>query len=60
MLMRYTHLRAEDLAGRSEGRIIETQRIFLRFDRISPIIVIILVVVILIEQFSVWIRKKIL
>ena len=42
------------------GRIIETQRIFLRFDRISPIIVIILVVVILIEQFSVWIRKKIL
>jgi len=42
------------------GRIIETQRIFLRFDRISPIIVIILVVVIFIEQFSVWIRKKIL
>ena len=42
------------------GRIIETQRIFLRFDRISPIIVIILVVVILIEQFSVWIRRKIL
>ena len=42
------------------GRIIETQRIFLRFDRISPIIVIILVVVILIEQFSVWIRRRIL
>ena len=42
------------------GRIIETQRIFLRFDRISPIIVIILVVVILIEQFSVWIRRRII
>ncbi len=42
------------------GRIIETQRIFLRFDRISPIIVLILVVVILIEQFSVWLRRKIL
>ena len=42
------------------GRIIETQRIFLRFDRSSPIIVLILVVVILIEQFSVWLRRKIL
>ncbi len=42
------------------GRIIETQRIFLRFDRISPIIVLILLVVILIEQFSVWLRRKIL
>jgi phosphonate transport system permease protein len=42
------------------GRIIETQRIFLRFDRISPIIVLILVAVIAIEQFSVWLRRKIL
>ena len=42
------------------GRIIETQRIFLRFDRISPIIVLILLVVILIEQFSVWLRRRIL
>ena len=42
------------------GRIIETQRIFLRFDRISPIVVLILVVVIGIEQFSVWLRRKIL
>ncbi|MAV02745.1 MAG: phosphonate ABC transporter, permease protein PhnE [Euryarchaeota archaeon] len=42
------------------GRIIETQRIFLRFDRITPIIVLILVVVILIEQFSVWLRRRIL
>lgn len=42
------------------GRIIETQRIFLRFDRISPIVVLILVVVIAIEQFSVWLRRKIL
>jgi phosphonate transport system permease protein len=42
------------------GRIIETQRIFLRFDRISPIIVFILVAVIAIEQFSVWLRRKIL
>ena len=33
------------------GRIIETQRIFLRFDRISPIIVLILIAVIAIEQF---------
>jgi len=42
------------------GRIIETQRIFLRFDRISPIIVLILLAVIAIEQFSVWLRRKIL
>ena len=42
------------------GRIIETQRIFLRFDRISPIIVLILFAVIAIEQFSVWLRRKIL
>ena len=42
------------------GRIIETQRIFLRFDRISPIIVLILIAVIAIEQFSVWLRRKIL
>ena len=42
------------------GRIIETQRIFLRFDRISPIVVLILVVVIGIEQFSVSLRRKIL
>ena len=42
------------------GRIIEAQRIFLRFDRISPIIVFILVAVIGIEQFSVWLRRKIL
>jgi phosphonate transport system permease protein len=42
------------------GRIIETQRIFLRFDRISPIIVFILVVVILIEQVSVYVRRKVL
>jgi ABC-type phosphate/phosphonate transport system permease subunit len=32
----------------------------LRFDRISPIIVLILLVVILIEQFSVWLRRRIL
>ena len=42
------------------GRIIETQRIFLRFDRITPIIVLILGAVIAIEQFSVWLRRKIL
>ncbi len=42
------------------GRIIETQRIFLRFDRITPIIVLILLAVISIEQFSVWLRRKIL
>ena len=42
------------------GRIIETQRIFLRFDRISPIIVFILIAVIGIEQFSIWLRRKIL
>ena len=42
------------------GRIIETQRIFLRFDRITPIIVLILLAVIAIEQFSVWLRRKIL
>lgn len=42
------------------GRIIETQRIFLRFDRITPIIVLILIAVIAIEQFSVWLRRKIL
>ena len=42
------------------GRIIETQRIFLRFDRISPIIVLILIAVVAIEQFSVWLRRKIL
>ena len=42
------------------GRIIETQRIFLRFDRISPVIVLILIAVIAIEQFSVWLRRKIL
>ena len=42
------------------GRIIETQRIFLRFDRISPIIVFILVIVILIEQVSIYTRRKIL
>ena len=42
------------------GRIIETQRIFLRFDRITTIIVLILIAVIAIEQFSVWLRRKIL
>ena len=42
------------------GRIIETQRIFLRFDRISPIIVFILAIVILIEQVSVYVRRKVL
>ena len=42
------------------GRIIETQRIFLRFDRITPIIILILGAVIGIEQFSVWLRRKIL
>ena len=42
------------------GRIIETQRIFLRFDRISPIIVFILFAVIFIEQISVYVRRKVL
>ena len=42
------------------GRIIETQRIFLRFDRISPIIVFILLIVIFIEQISIYIRRKVL
>ena len=40
--------------------LLKHKEYFLRFDRISPIIVLILFAVIAIEQFSVWLRRKIL
>jgi len=40
------------------GRVVETQRQFFRFDRILGILIIIFVVVVIIEQISVAIRKR--
>lgn len=40
------------------GRVIEAQRVFFRFDRVFAIVIVMLIIVFLIEQVSVYFRRK--